>query len=142
MAHKCHPFRVASCIRRKYSELQVVSEENIQATDLKCLSLAIFRERRKEFPKLPKSRADVHIAIDMMDIKSKDEPFRLHNDHEAGIVIFSCTRNLQCLCNEASAIFIDGIFTCSHSSSSKCTISTAFATELLSSGFYVATRKI
>ena len=51
----------------------------------------------------------MHIAIDQMDIKTnKDEPFMLHNDHEAGTVIFSCTRNLMYLCNEASEIFIDG----------------------------------
>ena len=80
------------------SELQVASKENIQATDLKCLSLVIHRERKKEWPKLPKSRAGVHIAIVQMDIKTnKDESFMLHNDHEAGIVIVSCIRHLQCL---------------------------------------------
>ena len=28
----------------------------------------------------------------------------LNNDHEAGIVIFYCTSNLQCLCNEVSNV--------------------------------------
>ena len=53
----------------------------------------------------------MHIATDQMDIKTnKEEPFMLHNDHETGIVIYPCTRNLQGLFNEVSAIFIDGTF--------------------------------
>jgi hypothetical protein len=55
----------------------------------------------------------VHDAIDKMDIKTnKDEPFVLHNDRETGIIIFSCTSNLRCLCNEVQEIFIDGTFKC------------------------------
>ena len=44
--------------------------------------------------------------------KHKDEPFVLHNDRETGIIIFSCTSNLRCLCNEVQEIFIDGTFKC------------------------------
>ena len=49
------------------------------------------------FSKLCKSRADVHQVVDQMEIQTNEEdPFMLHHDHDAGI-IFSRTRNLQCL---------------------------------------------
>jgi hypothetical protein len=80
---------------------------------LKLPQLAIYRERRRELPPLPTFRDEVHDAIDKMDIKTnKEEPFVLHNDRETGIIIFSCTSNLRCLCNEVQEIFIDGSFKC------------------------------
>jgi hypothetical protein len=46
-------------------------------------------ERRKQFPKLPKSRTKVHEALGELNIKTnKDENFTLVNDTASGIVIF------------------------------------------------------
>jgi hypothetical protein len=93
------------------TELQSSDNQSIQISDLKLLHLAIYRERR-ELPPLPKSKDEVHDAIDK-DIKTnKDESFVLHNDRETGIIIFSCTSNLRCPCNEVQEIFIDGTFKC------------------------------
>jgi hypothetical protein len=95
------------------TELQSSDNQNIQTGDLKLPQLAIYRERRRELPPLPTFRDEVHDAIDKMDIKTnKEEPFVLHNDRETGIIIFSCTSNLRCLCNEVQEIFIDGSFKC------------------------------
>lgn len=41
------------------SELQQSAESSLQSKDLQRLQLAIYRERRKEYPTLPKSRAEV-----------------------------------------------------------------------------------
>lgn len=47
-----------------------------------------------------------------MDIKTnRDESFLLFNDSAKGIVIFSCTKNLGCLCF-VTDLFIDGTFKC------------------------------
>jgi fructose-1,6-bisphosphatase len=42
------------------SELQKVEENHLTENDLKSLSMAIYRERRKRHPTLPKSREDMH----------------------------------------------------------------------------------
>jgi len=63
-------------------------------------------------PTLPKSREEVHSALDGMDIKTnRDELFLLCNDSTKGLVIFSSKKNLECLCS-ATDIFIDGTFKC------------------------------
>ena len=53
------------------TELQSSDNQSIQTSDLKLLQLAIYRERRRELPPLPKSRDEVHGAIDKMDIKTQ-----------------------------------------------------------------------
>jgi hypothetical protein len=93
------------------SELQKVKENNLTENDLKSLSMAIYRERRKRHPTLPKSREDVHTALDGMTIEtSKSENMCLINDQESGIIIFSCTSNLRVLCTQVEEIFTDGTF--------------------------------
>jgi hypothetical protein len=83
------------------SELQKVEENNLTENDLKSLSMAIYRERRKRHPTLPKSREDVHTALDGMTIEtSKSENMCLINDQESGMIIFSCTSNLRVLCTQ------------------------------------------
>jgi hypothetical protein len=89
------------------SELQKVEENNLTENDLKSLLMVIYRERRKRHPTLPKSREDVHIALDGMTIEtSKSENMCLINDQESGIIIFSCTSNLRVLCTQVEEIFI------------------------------------
>ena len=61
--------------------------------------MAVYRERRKKDPTLPKSRADVHECINNMAIEtSKSEPFSLSNDAESGIIVFPCISTLEVLC--------------------------------------------
>ena len=76
-----------------------MSEENLQPADLKSVSQALYRERRKKYPKIPKSREETMDALAMLSpiLTSKGEDFLLVNDRETGIVIFSCPKNLKCL---------------------------------------------
>jgi hypothetical protein len=56
--------RPAAVIR---NELRDMNENNLHRTDLRNLSLSLYRERRKHLPTLPKSREDTHAAIEMID---------------------------------------------------------------------------
>jgi hypothetical protein len=86
----------------------------IYTTDLRNVSLSLYRERRKHLPTLPKSREDTHAAIEMIDtMTSKNEQFLIAvNDQESGIIIFSTETNVTCLCNDVEELFIDGTFKC------------------------------
>ena len=76
------------------------------------MSKAIYRERRKRRPTLPKSRNDVHLALSSMSIEtSKSEKFLQLNDIDNGVVIFSSYINLKCLC-DVDDVFMDGTFKC------------------------------
>ncbi|XP_064109615.1 piggyBac transposable element-derived protein 4-like [Macrobrachium nipponense] len=67
--------------------------------------MAIYRERRKIYPALPKSRADVHDTLDVLKIETnKNEEFCLVNDKDEGIVIFSCHANLVALCTQVKEL--------------------------------------
>ncbi|CAC5420933.1 unnamed protein product [Mytilus coruscus] len=95
------------------TDLQGTKESHLVPKYLKNASLAVYRERRKDTPVLPKSRDDVHTATSFMLIETnKSEKFLLTNDREKGVLIFSTHLNLECLCNDMSAIFIDGTFKC------------------------------
>jgi hypothetical protein len=61
-----------------------MDESLLNPKDLKNAAMSMYRERRKQFPKLPKSRTEVHEALGEL----KDENFTLVNDTESGIVIF------------------------------------------------------
>ncbi|CAG2218811.1 unnamed protein product [Mytilus edulis] len=92
-------------------ELQKMDENLLNHQDLKNVAMSLYRERRKQFPKLPKSRLEIQETLRQMDLNtSKTESFTLVNDLDSGIVIFSCFTNLECLCNEMTDIFIDGTF--------------------------------
>ena len=86
----------------------------IYTTDLRNVSLPLYRERRKHLPTLPKRREDTHAAIEMIDtMTSKNEKFLIAvNDQESGIIIFSTETNVTCLCNDVEELFIDGTFKC------------------------------
>ena len=78
---------------------------------MKNASLAVYRERRKDHPVLPKRREDVHTAVREMTIETnKSEHFLLINDQDNGILIYSSRTNLECMCNDMSELFIDGTF--------------------------------
>ena len=91
-----------------------MSEENVQPADLKSVRQALYRERWKKYPKIPKSREETIDALTMLSpiLTSKGEDFLLVNDRETGIVIFSRPKNLKCLCNDVTEMYADGTFKC------------------------------
>jgi len=95
------------------TELQTMDEQTLQSADLKNLAKAVYRERRKKLPTLPKNRKDVHDVVDEVNTKTnKDESLLLIHDRDAEIIIFSTYLNMECLCNSMSELFIDGTFMC------------------------------
>jgi hypothetical protein len=79
---KCEPQQLRVSLKTKSSRrcdiktsqvypYRAADNQSIQTGDLKLLQLAIYRERRRELPPLPKSRDEVHGAIDKMDIKTQ-----------------------------------------------------------------------
>jgi hypothetical protein len=102
--------RLSTLIR---SALQTSTENNLLQLDVTNASKAIYRERHKYFPALPKSKDDVHDAVDILDTKTnKSENFVISNDRDSGIMIFSTLTNLQCMCRVMDELFIDGTFKC------------------------------
>ena len=99
--------RPAKVIR---TELESFSEEYLTVSDTRNIALALYRQKRKKYPALPKNRSDIHHALDHMTLETnKNEQFLLKNDHNSGVVIFGCTTNMQILC-QVDEIFIDGTF--------------------------------
>ena len=95
------------------AELQIQDCSAIQSKDLKSIAVSMYRERRKELPKLPKTRDEVQAALQNIDTRTcKGDVFLLYNDLDSGIVIFSCDANLKCLC-DVTDLFVDGTFKCS-----------------------------
>jgi hypothetical protein len=55
---------------------------------------------------------ETHGCLENLAVKtSKDENILAYNDSDAGMIIFTCNTNLQCMC-DVDYIFIDGTFKC------------------------------
>ncbi|GFS03737.1 ESX-1 secretion system protein EccCa1 [Elysia marginata] len=79
--------------------------------DLIAIRQAMYRERRKKFPALPKTRQEVHEALQHYDITSNQGENMLHvNDTDSGIVIVTTRQNLEYLAIPDVRIFSDDIF--------------------------------
>ena len=79
--------------------------------DVRSIAQSLYRERRKGYPILRKSREDVHAALESIaTLTSKEEEFVQVNNIKTGIVILSCLTNLEFLVNSVEEIFIDGTF--------------------------------
>jgi hypothetical protein len=93
------------------SELHKLDGHLLHSEDIRFVAQSLYRARRKIHSSLPKSREDVHNAIELMDTrKSKDEEFVITNDVPSGLIIFSCSSDLEFLTNSAEEIFVDGTF--------------------------------
>jgi hypothetical protein len=95
-----------------HSVLKENESDQLTIDDVKSVKRSIYGERRKKFPKLPKSCLESHCALE--DIKEKiitnrKENFLMINDIESNIIIFSCDVNLKHLCR-CTRIFMDGTF--------------------------------
>ena len=96
-----------------HQEIQIKGENLLETNDLRNLAQSLYRERRRDLPKLSKNREDVHDALDILDLNTnKDERFMARNSRETGIVIFTFVTNLKCLSDQIKDIFIDGTFKC------------------------------
>ncbi|CAG2251369.1 unnamed protein product [Mytilus edulis] len=70
--------------------LKDVGEDSLHPKDLKSVSKAMYRVRRKSQPNLPKSREEVHTLFEGYPVQtSKFENFLQVNDRENGIIIFT-----------------------------------------------------
>jgi hypothetical protein len=51
---------------------------------------------------------ETHACLENLAVKTnKDENFLAYNDSDAGMIIFTCNTNLQCMC-DVDDIVIDG----------------------------------
>ena len=90
-----------------------MNENNLQRTDIRNVSLSLYRQRRRQLPTLPKNRDETHAAITKIDtMTSKQENVVIVNAQDSGIVIFSTAINVACLCNDVEDLFINGTFKC------------------------------
>lgn len=103
--------RPSKILRTELSSLQ--STENVVEKDLKNCKLALYRCRRKQFPKLPKSMSEcIECIRDVPLATSRREDFLLHAEMttaDKGIVIFTSPSNLRHL-SRAKLILGDGTF--------------------------------
>jgi hypothetical protein len=95
------------------NELFASNEENLKPSDITSLRQALYRERQKQFPKLPSSIEVSDVLNFLKPINtSKDEDLLLVNDADSRIVIFSSPTNLKFLCDDVPEIYADGTFKC------------------------------
>ena len=89
-------------------------EENVRTGDIISVRHALYRERRKRFPKLPEFREEVNTALENLrpTLTNKGEDFVLINDSVSGIVIFGTLVNLKFVCNDIKDIYADQTFKC------------------------------
>ena len=73
--------------------VKMTSEASLLPTDLKNIHQTVYRSRRKMFPKLPKSRHELHECRNDFEIKTcKEQLFLLANDTENEMVILRANR--------------------------------------------------
>ena len=75
-------------------EIQILGENLLETNDLRNLAQSLYRERRKDLPKLSKNRGDVHDALDVLDLNTnKDEHFMARNSRETGSDLYVCYKS-------------------------------------------------
>lgn len=81
--------RPSKVIRQK---LQTTDEKTLEPKDFKNVALSLYRERRRNQPKLPKSREEVFAALETMDIvTNKEENMLAALSRYDDIAIFACS---------------------------------------------------
>jgi hypothetical protein len=97
--------RPSKIIRRA---LQDQHEEQLQPNDLKSVAKAVYRRgRRKTYP--PKSQSETHEVLPKMNTQNKFEEFLQLNHPDQGMIVFTCRKNLECLCS-VTELFMDGTY--------------------------------
>ncbi|KAL8606081.1 hypothetical protein ACOMHN_044417 [Nucella lapillus] len=83
------------------------AKDAVLRTCFKKTRKAMYQQRRKQFPKLSKSRAETHKRIADYDMtSSRGEPMVQVNDAANGIIIYTTNTNLQLLCDRQSKKFV------------------------------------
>ena len=106
--------RPSKIIRRELVSIENVTGMNntqsIVSNDLVNIRLAMYRERRKHLPTVPKNITEgVQQLKDSSLVTSRKEKFRfVHED--TNIVFFTCESNLKYLCDNSSLVLADGTF--------------------------------
>lgn len=86
------------------------SLETLSVTDIKCIRNNINHARLLLVPKLPKSTMEVQHFLHSSNLRtSTNEPFLMCNDFLDNIVIFSCEKNLEFMCQQ-DLLYMDGTF--------------------------------
>ena len=102
----CKPSKIIKTEHFKSGDIQ------IEAGDYKRIREAIYRERRKKYPVLPKSHEEVFQCLESIPLKTaKGEDFILELDAGNSMVLFSCKENLEFL-SSCEDILCDGTFKC------------------------------
>lgn len=84
--------------------------KEITVNDINRIRKNMYENRRKTLPANPKSIAEVHQALNVMNIETKQkENFLLLNDKNKNIMIFSCYTNLKFL-PSVDTLYMDGTF--------------------------------
>jgi hypothetical protein len=85
--------------------------ETLTSKDIQYIRNNFGREKRKTFPKLPKSSLDVQNALNVLDIRTiiKDEQFLLINDLTEDIIVFSWISNIAFMSSQTK-FYMDGTF--------------------------------
>ncbi|KAL8594008.1 hypothetical protein ACOMHN_028994 [Nucella lapillus] len=105
------PFERPSKITNMELQAGSADIQEILPRDVHTVRRALYRERRKHTPKLPKTREETHQCIDDVEMQSsRGENMVLVNDRDTGIVIFATRSNLEFLCSEGVLLFGDGTF--------------------------------
>ena len=89
-------------------ELQngTAEEGDMLPNDMIGIRRAVYRERRKKTPKLPKNREETHQCLrDYVLESSRGEAMIQVNDEDSGIIVFTTRTNLEFLCNEDDVLF-------------------------------------
>ncbi|KAF0715361.1 MULE domain-containing protein, partial [Aphis craccivora] len=82
----------------------------ISVNDVDRVRKNMYESRRKILPANPTSIQSVHDSLRNMNILTKQgEPFLLLNDDSKNVLIFSCAKNLNFLC-DVQTIYMDGTF--------------------------------
>lgn len=101
--------RPSKLIRKEVGD-NPTTVNTLTRNDVRCIRNNITYARLKSMPKLPKSAAEIQIALSQMEVTTtKGETFVLNNDIENGHVVFSTDSNLEYLCQQ-EIILMDGTF--------------------------------
>ena len=92
------------------SEIEKNEVNELLPQDIKSVRQAIYRQRRKTQPKLPKSREETIQTLKEYEVLSNGENMVYISDAETEIVMITTKCNLEFLCQEDVQVFGDGTF--------------------------------
>ena len=76
------------------TEVSKITDEVLHNSDLVAVRQAMYRQKRKKYPVLPKNRIDVHECLEnLKPSTSKKENFLYLNATDTGMVVFTCETN-------------------------------------------------